>query len=283
MRTLKAIADNLADCQPDVFAARLGFLESVNAAWLRQEDVALSHHEKDKVQAPENSTAQDVGSADMLHADEEQQLLDNNQPSGSIEPLISSSETGSSTNQESTTSSFVSEIRLPHVKSRGRPNKRVLQNRFKRPREQDDDRPVPFRQLTEKSQTKLILSGLIDDSLCQRVVDGAYILLEDDLEVRPEALLSALLDCRVSLPKLKKYFSPDAWALLSSSVAIKKEKELWSCGLCKQIDDGQTSMVCCDQCLEWFHWPCAGITKEAARKLWYCTQCTSKSFTAAFD
>ncbi|KAH8032801.1 hypothetical protein HPB51_001936 [Rhipicephalus microplus] len=154
MRTLKAIADNLADCQPDVFAARLGFLESVNAAWLRQEDVALSHHEKDKVQAPENSTAQDVGSADMLHADEEQQLLDNNQPSGSIEPLISSSETGSSTNQESTTSSFVSEIRLPHVKSRGRPNKRVLQNRFKRPREQDDDRPVPFRQLTEKSQTK---------------------------------------------------------------------------------------------------------------------------------
>ncbi|KAL3185428.1 hypothetical protein MRX96_005452 [Rhipicephalus microplus] len=186
-------------------------------------------------------TAQDVCSADMLHADEEQQLLDNNQPSGSIEPLISSSETGSSTNQESTTSTFLIEIRLPHVKSQGRPNKRVLQNRFKRPREQDDGRPVPFRQLTEKSQTKLILMTW---------------------KLRPEALPSALLDCRVSLPKLKKYFSPDAWALLSSSVAIKKEKELWSCGLCKQIDDEQTSMVCCDQCLEWFHWPCAGTTKK---------------------
>lgn len=37
---------------------------------------------------------------------------------------------------------------------------------------------------------------------------------ETDVEVRPEFLQSALLDCRVKFMKLKKYFSDDAWALL---------------------------------------------------------------------
>lgn len=112
------------------------------------------------------------------------------------------------------------------------------------------------------------------------MVDGEYVLQEEDLEVRPEALPSALLDCRVSLPKLKKYFSPDAWSLLNSSgkqittyfkfsflafseallflflltVAVKKQNKLWTCSLCKEKDDGKITMVSCDQCLEWFHW-----------------------------
>ncbi|KAH8027138.1 hypothetical protein HPB51_002321 [Rhipicephalus microplus] len=215
MRTLKAIADNLADCQPNVFAPQLSFLESVNTAWLRQEEVTLSNHEKDEVQAPENSTFQGVGSGDTLHIDGAQKLLNQSQPSVTTEPSMSGSDTGSSANekcsarpsisgsdtrgsanQKGTASSPVSEIKLPLVKSRGRPSKRVLQSRLKRPREQDDARPVRFKQLSEKSQTQLILSGLIGDSLCPRVLDGAYILQEHDLEVRPEALPSALLDCR---------------------------------------------------------------------------------------
>ncbi|KAH8033826.1 hypothetical protein HPB51_016545 [Rhipicephalus microplus] len=70
---------------------------------------------------------------------------------------------------------------------------------------------------TSKLRMPLFLL-VVQDSLCSRVVDGAYVLEQHDLEACPKALPSALLDCRVSLPKLKKYCSHDAWALLTSSV-----------------------------------------------------------------
>lgn len=68
MRTLKAVAHNLADCQPDVFAARLAFSESVNATWLRQEDVALTHHADEKIDVPGNAKVQDACPADKSHS-----------------------------------------------------------------------------------------------------------------------------------------------------------------------------------------------------------------------
>ncbi|KAG0430941.1 hypothetical protein HPB47_022240 [Ixodes persulcatus] len=59
MRTLRAVADNLADCQPDVFATRLALLESLNASWLRREDVTPRVYHED-VEVAENVTTQDV-------------------------------------------------------------------------------------------------------------------------------------------------------------------------------------------------------------------------------
>lgn len=35
MRTLKSLADTLADCQPDIFAQRLRLLEELNSTWLK--------------------------------------------------------------------------------------------------------------------------------------------------------------------------------------------------------------------------------------------------------
>lgn len=63
----------------------------------------------------------------------------------------------------------------------------------------------------------MLLAGFSDKALCDRVLNGTCLLDEADIEVRPEALPSALLDCRVSLPKLKKYCTPDAWSLLMAS------------------------------------------------------------------
>ncbi|XP_064485129.1 uncharacterized protein ZSWIM9-like [Ornithodoros turicata] len=40
MRTLKALADNLADCRPEVFATRLAFLQDVNSTWLKGSEVS---------------------------------------------------------------------------------------------------------------------------------------------------------------------------------------------------------------------------------------------------
>lgn len=120
--------------------------------------------------------------------------------------------------------------------------------------------------------------SVIEKSLCQRVLSGECLTAEErNMEVRPELLPSAMLDYKVSLMKLKKYFPKDVWMLFISSgvqshyffqsenyallkfylfhsVATKKTTKLWMCGLCKKPDDGEVKMVCCDQCLEWFHW-----------------------------
>lgn len=48
-------------------------------------------------------------------------------------------------------------------------------------------------------------------------LEAGCLLEESEVEVRPEHLPSALLDCNVCLPKMKKFFTPDAWLLLTSS------------------------------------------------------------------
>lgn len=49
LRTLKALVDNMADCQPDFFAERLAFLESVNASWLKRDATFTHSHNEDEI------------------------------------------------------------------------------------------------------------------------------------------------------------------------------------------------------------------------------------------
>ncbi|KAH6931767.1 hypothetical protein HPB50_000360 [Hyalomma asiaticum] len=106
-------------------------------------------------------------------------------------------------------------IKLPVVKSRGRPSKRIHQRKIRTKREEEG--PVPFKDLSPKSQEKLLLTGIAGQEAAARVLNEEGVLDESDIEVRPEELPSALLDHRVPLTKLKKYFTAEAWLLLSSS------------------------------------------------------------------
>lgn len=63
----------------------------------------------------------------------------------------------------------------------------------------------------------VLLTGIADKEAAARVVNEGGFLDESDIVVRPEELPSALLDHRVPLQKLKKYFTAEAWLLLSSS------------------------------------------------------------------
>lgn len=63
----------------------------------------------------------------------------------------------------------------------------------------------------------MLLCGVVEKSLCERVLGGECLIEESDVEVRPERLPSALLDCRVGLLKLKNYFTDEAWMLFTSS------------------------------------------------------------------
>lgn len=63
----------------------------------------------------------------------------------------------------------------------------------------------------------VLLTGIVGEAVSNRVLSQKYTVEETDVQVRPELLPSALLDCRVKFLKLKKCFSKDAWALLTSS------------------------------------------------------------------
>lgn len=60
----------------------------------------------------------------------------------------------------------------------------------------------------------VLLTGIVG---CSRVLNCGYIIQEADVEVRPELLPSGLLDYRVQMRQLQRYFSEDAWQLLTSA------------------------------------------------------------------
>ncbi|KAH6939389.1 hypothetical protein HPB50_017749 [Hyalomma asiaticum] len=124
-----------------------------------------------------------------------------------------------------------------------------------------------------KVEDALLLTGIAGQEAAARVLNEEGVLDESDIEVRPEELPSALLDHRVPLTKLKKYFTAEAWLLLSSSIAVKKKGDIWCCAQCKKKDDGEIKMILCDRCLEWFHWPCVSVKKEDLKRHWFCLNC----------
>ncbi|KAH9375756.1 hypothetical protein HPB48_014640 [Haemaphysalis longicornis] len=64
---------------------------------------------------------------------------------------------------------------------------------------------------------KLLLTGIVGEATSSRVLNCSYIIQEADVEVRPELLPSGLLDYRVQMRQLQRYFSEDAWQLLTSA------------------------------------------------------------------
>lgn len=167
MRTLKSLADTLADCQPGIFAQRLGFLEDLNSTWLKGGEenkrdcsinLATSSNSECDTQAAENPHSQAVEVENMQKKPEEAENsgqaieLENMQekaeePDNPGQPVVvknvqeKAEETGKSC-----------PIKLPVVKSRGRPAKRIRQRTMKRKRQGEG--PVPFKDLSPRSQEK---------------------------------------------------------------------------------------------------------------------------------
>ncbi|XP_077537073.1 uncharacterized protein LOC144149387 [Haemaphysalis longicornis] len=304
MRTFKTMADHLADCPTDIFTARLGLLEEIHTGWLKGQDIIMATDNSD-VGPDLGSTGQapchQVATAEALgqEAQQEHRTKTSSPEYGNANSMQPCQEASSSSAAAHETHSSlhhqvcqdfglptlltlsrltclvtITQIKLPVVKSRGRPRNRPVQRKCKRPRDASSTHPVAFEHLSEVAQHKLLLTGIVGEAVSNRVLSQKYTVEKTDVEVRPELLPSALLDCRVKFLKLKKYFSKDAWALLTSSVAMKKADEAWLCRICNEKDDGQTKMVCCDHCLEWFHWPCGKVTKaDVKQSLWFCCHC----------
>ncbi|XP_029471301.1 transcription initiation factor TFIID subunit 3 isoform X2 [Rhinatrema bivittatum] len=52
--------------------------------------------------------------------------------------------------------------------------------------------------------------------------------------------------------------------------------KIWICPGCKKRDDG-SPMIGCDDCDDWYHWPCVGLSDAPPdEEKWFCPQCDSK-------
>lgn len=148
MRTLKSLADTLADFQPDIFAQRLRLLEDLNSTWLKGVEekkrdcsinLATSSDSECDTPAAENPHGQAVEVENMHKKPEEAENA------GQAIELENVQEKAEETGKSCP-------IKLPVVKSRGRPAKCIRQRTIKRKRQEEG--PVPFKDLSLRSQEK---------------------------------------------------------------------------------------------------------------------------------
>ncbi|XP_047452038.1 transcription initiation factor TFIID subunit 3 [Mugil cephalus] len=63
-----------------------------------------------------------------------------------------------------------------------------------------------------------------------------------------------------------------------STYVIRDEwgNQIWICPGCNKPDDG-SPMIGCDDCDDWYHWPCVGIlTAPPEDQSWFCVKCSNK-------
>lgn len=63
-----------------------------------------------------------------------------------------------------------------------------------------------------------------------------------------------------------------------STYVIRDEwgNQIWICPGCNKPDDG-SPMIGCDDCDDWYHWPCVGITAAPPEEMpWFCPKCANK-------
>ncbi|XP_035498975.2 transcription initiation factor TFIID subunit 3 [Scophthalmus maximus] len=63
-----------------------------------------------------------------------------------------------------------------------------------------------------------------------------------------------------------------------STYVIRDEwgNQIWICPGCNKPDDG-SPMIGCDDCDDWYHWPCVGmLTAPPEDQQWFCVKCASK-------
>ncbi|XP_075998320.1 transcription initiation factor TFIID subunit 3 [Genypterus blacodes] len=96
----------------------------------------------------------------------------------------------------------------------------------------------------------------------------------------PPAAPSSLLSPASMLPTPSSVKTPVRSVVTEtvSTYVIRDEwgNQIWICPGCNKADDG-SPMIGCDDCDDWYHWPCVGIlTAPPEDQQWFCVKCSSK-------
>ncbi|XP_062852846.1 transcription initiation factor TFIID subunit 3 [Trichomycterus rosablanca] len=83
--------------------------------------------------------------------------------------------------------------------------------------------------------------------------------------LQPPANQGKARGCSVVTETVSAYVIRDEWG-----------NQIWICPGCNKPDDG-SPMIGCDECDDWYHWPCVGIIAAPPEdQSWYCVKCSGK-------
>ena len=81
------------------------------------------------------------------------------------------------------------------------------------------------------------------------------------METRPERIPNAVLDENVDIHLVRKYFSNDAWLVVTNVVHQKQRDPVYVCRSCYH-GLHKKPYIMCDHCLLWYHIQCTGLKHE---------------------
>ncbi|XP_061576986.1 transcription initiation factor TFIID subunit 3 isoform X1 [Cololabis saira] len=93
----------------------------------------------------------------------------------------------------------------------------------------------------------------------------------------PAASLLAPPSMLTPAPSIKTPVRSVVTETVSTYVIVDKwGNQIWICPGCNKPDDG-SPMIGCDDCDDWYHWPCVGLVAAPPdEQQWFCIKCSSK-------
>ncbi|XP_051974867.1 transcription initiation factor TFIID subunit 3 isoform X1 [Xyrauchen texanus] len=83
--------------------------------------------------------------------------------------------------------------------------------------------------------------------------------------IQPPPSQAKARGCSVVTETVSAYVIRDEWG-----------NQIWICPGCNKPDDG-SPMIGCDECDDWYHWPCVGILAAPPEdQSWFCVKCAGK-------
>ncbi|KAF3855040.1 hypothetical protein F7725_023095 [Dissostichus mawsoni] len=91
----------------------------------------------------------------------------------------------------------------------------------------------------------------------------------------PAPAASSLLSAAPMLSPAASFKTP-VRSVVTETIRDEWGNQIWICPGCNKADDG-SPMIGCDDCDDWYHWPCVGIlTAPPEDQQWFCVKCSSK-------
>ena len=119
-----------------------------------------------------------------------------------------------------------------------------------------------------------MLEWFVSSSNIHKALAGELIE-EEMVETIPEKVANCCTDENVNVYHIKKYFTRDAWQVVTQVLEVKRAQDTWSCRVCSKEFQDDTA-IACDCCLDWFHLSCVGLKSAPKRKEWFCRFCYGK-------
>ncbi|XP_062509833.1 uncharacterized protein LOC134185957, partial [Corticium candelabrum] len=132
----------------------------------------------------------------------------------------------------------------------------------------------PFTKLHTSVKEKVMLEWFVDADLAASVLKNSQqLLIERDVEARPEMVTDAVLDENVDIHLIRKYFQHDAWLLVTQVVPQKQKTQGYICKYCSHDLDDESQAILCDHGLQWFHMKWVELKQKPKKKYWFCRHC----------